>query len=277
MKAVHRVGRLAFRSRVWGHSARNWEGQTQSSPERDRQRGGGLSRDSSKPRAARIGNEAGPGWQPHAVAIVEVASPRRMELPAVRPVSKACFCIGRRQTAAGDIVPAGAVSPAFGDQQPPGCVRMSEARALSSPSWCCNSAAKSANLAWMTGRESADGLLCSRLQTKSPQKGRQRSNSSRQEDDFRGLGGPAQQLQQGGPHGCIMRLGIDAYVGRIFPHKSWRHQGAPEVEVRDLQQFSRPLCSPNDALPVRNASLLGARLLAQENCRGTCLVAGFLG
>ena len=60
-------------------------------------------------RAARIGNEARPSdWVTRLatapVAKIEAARPRR-------PVSKACFGIGRRQTAAGDIVPAGAVSP----------------------------------------------------------------------------------------------------------------------------------------------------------------------
>ena len=73
------------------------------------------------------------GWQQHAVAIVEVASPRRVELPAVRPVSEACFCMWRRQKAARDIVPVGAVSPTFGDQKPSGCVRMGDHEAA----MCC--------------------------------------------------------------------------------------------------------------------------------------------
>ena len=92
-------------------------------------------RDSGKPGACvrpGLGAKQGPvvgrqGWQQHPVAIVEVASPRRVELPAVRPVSEACFCMWRRQKAARDVVPLGAVSPTFGDQKPSGCVRMGKA------------------------------------------------------------------------------------------------------------------------------------------------------
>ena len=129
------AGRLAR-----GRRAGRLEGQAQSSPKRNlhgfrRERGGCLSGDSGKPGACvrpGLGAKQGPvvgrqGWQQHAVAIVEVASPRRVELPAVRPVSEACFCMWRRQRAARDVVPVGAISPTFGDQKPSGCVRMGKA------------------------------------------------------------------------------------------------------------------------------------------------------
>ena len=99
-------------------------------------------RDSGEPGACvrpGLGAKHGPvvgrqGWQQHAAAIVEVASPRRVELPAVQPISKACFCMWRRQKAARDVVPVGAVSPTFGDQKPSGCVRMGEALGIVVPS-----------------------------------------------------------------------------------------------------------------------------------------------
>ena len=48
-----------------------------------------------------------------------------------------------------------------------------------------------------------------------PQGGWQRSNSSGQEGGLSGVGSPAQQFQQCRPHGCIMRLGIEASCGLV--------------------------------------------------------------
>ena len=49
------------------------------------------------------------------------------------------------------------------------------------------------------------------------------------------------------------------------------------LRILELQQFAKPFRSLKRGFPLGQACLLGTRLLAHENCRGTCLAADLSG